>query len=377
MSASPSRPIRIALVGLGWVGTQRHLPALRRNPHFEVVGVVDRDAAKAQAWAARLGNVRHAGATAFADVDWLADVDAVDVATAPMAHFGWIRDALSAGKHVLTEKPFTMSVIEGETLVALAAQAGRSLAIVHNFQFASSAKRLLADMGDGRTGALGTIRAVSAVQWGNPRRRLPTWYEELPGGLFYDESPHLLYLLRRLSPGPLRLVSVDSCASTLGHRTPASIDAQYRAEGPAGTIPVSLSLRFEAPVSEWHVSVLGDKGAGLIDIFRDIYIRLPNDGGHGTKEVLRTSLAASWMHWKQHVINGPLHLAGRLLYGNDDVVRLFAGSVRSGQPASPISGVDALEVLKMQHDILGSIASPAQQIPAQPEQAAMAYRRQA
>ena len=170
-----------------------------------------------------------------------------------------------------------MTVDQGQDLVATAARQQRILAVVHNFQFAPSTRRLLQDIEHGR---LGGIRGVIATQYGNPGRRLPKWYEELPLGLFYDESPHLLYLLRRLSPGPLRLLACDVFPSTTGKVTPALIHAQYEAATGTGRIPVTLSLHFESPISEWHVSVLGEQALGDVDVFRDIYVRLPNDGEH-------------------------------------------------------------------------------------------------
>jgi predicted dehydrogenase len=322
------------------------------------VGLADRHGELAAEWARKLGIAHHCAASSIEELSWLDEVDAIDVVTAPMAHHALIRDALSRGKHVITEKPFAMTVAQGEELVALARARGRQLAIVHNFQFANSTRRLIADLDAGR---LGAVKSVVAFQWGNPNRRLPTWYEQLPAGLFFDESPHLLYLVRRLAPGPLRLVHVDHCPSTTGNRTPASIDASYRGTVNGHEIPVTISCRFEAPLSEWHVAVLGEQGAGIVDVFRDIYLRLPNDGRHVTGTVLRTSWRATAMHGARHLVNGPLHLSGRLLYGNETVFGRFAEAVLDGVPPAGISGEDALAVLRMQHDIIAAIepAAPA------------------
>ena len=256
--------------------------------------------------------------------------------------------ALRAGKHVITEKPFAMAVTQGEEMVREAEARDLRLCVVHNFQFAPATQRLIRDVERGR---LGPIRTISAVQFGNPSRRLPTWYESLPSGLFYDESPHLLYLVRRLAPG-LRLHSVDVCRSTIGNSTPASIDASYRAPLAHGEIPVTVSCRFEAPISEWHVAVMGDRGAGILDVFRNIYLYLPNDGAHEARQVLRTSIAATVGHWAQHLTNGPLHIAGRLLYGNESVFSTFSDAILAGRDAQHISGRDALDVLGMQWGIL-------------------------
>ncbi len=344
------RRLRVAVVGLGWVATHRHLPAMARHGGFEVVGLIDRHPGTAERAAAahRCGRSHHGDD--LEAVPWLDEVDAVVVATSPFTHHRLIQAALRRGKHVLTEKPFAMSVAEGEELVAASRQAQRVLAIVHNFQFARSTRRLLRDL---EQGALGAVRGLIARQYGNPARRLPTWYQQLPLGLFYDESPHLLYLLRRLSPGRLELLACDIFPSTSGNATPALIQAQYASAGADGArLPVTLSLHFESPVSEWHVAVLGERGAGIVDVFRDIYVRLPNDGEHNTLSVVRTSLAATWAHWSQHLTRGPLHVTGRLRYGNDEVYARFHAAATAGAPLAGISPDDALEVLRMQHEIL-------------------------
>ncbi|HEX6691607.1 MAG TPA: Gfo/Idh/MocA family oxidoreductase, partial [Burkholderiales bacterium] len=289
---SENTSLRVAAVGLGWVSLHRHLPVMRRDPAFDVVGLIDRRAGHAAATAQRLGVRRHHAGEGLAGVPWLGEVDAVVVGAAPAAHAALIGEALELGKHVLTEKPFVMTPAEGEALVALARRQRRVLAVVHNFQFARSTQRLAAEIAAGRFGGL---RFIHARQLGNPRRRLPAWYDELPLGLFYDESPHLLYLLRALAPAPLVLRRATVHPSTTGKRTPAWISAHYAAGREA--IPVKLELAFEAPLSEWHVTVAGEQRLGDVDVFRDIYVGLPNDGAHTTWPVLRTSLAATWSHW--------------------------------------------------------------------------------
>jgi predicted dehydrogenase len=247
---------------------------------------------------------------------------------------------------VLTEKPFTMTLQEGEELAALATERGLTLAVVHNFQFAPSVLRLRRWLERGR---LGRVRAVWATQLSNPARRLPTWFDELPGGLFYDESPHLIYTARALAGGDLEPVSVTVHPSTRGlENTPAQIDAQMR----AGEVPVSIQMNFEAPVSEWHVAVMGDRGMGVVDLFRDIAVFMPNDGDHRAPEVLRTSASAGWHHWLGYVRSGPRHMLGRLRYGNDEVFRRFHAAIGSGEPPQGIDAADALAVLRVQHWIL-------------------------
>jgi predicted dehydrogenase len=329
------------------VSLHRHLPVMRRDRAFDLVGVIDRRPDHAGAVARRLGLRRHHAGNRLAEVPWLDEVEAFVIGTSPGSHAALIREALSLGRHVLTEKPFVMDPAEGEQLVALAREKNLVLAVVHNFQFARSTRRLIGDLRAGRYGAL---RFIHAQQLGNPLRRLPSWYDELPLGLFYDESPHMFYLLRALAPAPLRFLRAEVHPSTTGKRTPAWISAHYAAG--SASIPVKLDMAFEAPLSEWHVSVAGERLLGDVDVFRDIYLALPNDGLHTTWPVLRTSLRATWAHWGQHLLSGPRHLAGTLHYGNEEVFRRFAAAVATATAPDAISAQDALAVLRMQHDVI-------------------------
>lgn len=339
--------LKIAAVGLGWVAQNRHLPVMGRSARFDVVGVVDRAPGRAKNIAERRGYRRHSTAASLSEVDWLDEVDAITVATAPMAHFALISEALARGKHVLTEKPFTMAPDEGATLLEMATASKQCLAIVHNFQFARSTRRLLFDISSGK---LGTIRGVDAVQFGNPMRRLPEWCEQLPFGLFYDESPHLLYLLRAVA-GETTLARSFVMPSRTGLNTPSRVEAWFRSKTAA--YPIRLSCAFESPISEWYLMVSGSRAMGIVDIFRDIYVILPQDGVHDTMRVLRTSALATLQHWLQHLTSGIPHLTGKLAYGNDELFDRFARAVGGDQSAiDPIGPEAAQSILALQHDIM-------------------------
>ncbi|MEM9568195.1 MAG: Gfo/Idh/MocA family oxidoreductase [Cyanobacteria bacterium P01_E01_bin.34] len=343
-------PLRVASIGLGWVTTNRHLITMDEDSNFTVVGVVDRRPGRAMEVAKARGYAEYFEGDRLEDVPWLDRVDAVTIGTCPHSHYSLIKSALKQGKHVLTEKPFAMTVNEGTELVTLAREQGLILSIVHNFQFASSTQKLLKDMKEGR---FGSIKSIVAQQLSNPKRRLPSWYEELPLGLFYDESPHFFYLVSRLSPGPLELLRSDVYPSTFGDNTPGAIAMQYRCDSKTdGPIPVTVNMNFEAPVSEWHLTVYGEHCLGDIDIFRDIYVCLPNDGLHTTSTVIRTSVLTTWQHWAQHFTSGLKHVAGKLRYGNDTVFGRFAEAVRTGTEPNDVGPDDALKVLTMQHEVI-------------------------
>ncbi|MSO41311.1 MAG: Gfo/Idh/MocA family oxidoreductase [Solirubrobacterales bacterium] len=333
--------LRTACFGAGWVTTNRHIPAMRAQGGFEIEAIVDRSGDRAREAAERLGVPRHAEASSVDELDFADELDAVTCGTAPFAHHEVVGSALRAGKHTITEKPFTMTLAEGEELASLAEERERALCVVHNFQFSRSVRTALGWL---ESGALGAVRGIWAMQLSNPQRRLPDWYDELPLGLFYDESPHLIYVARALAGCELEPLTATVRPSSHGLRTPAQIDLALR----GGEVPVTMVMNFEAPVSEWHVAVLGERSLAVVDLFRDTAVRLPNDQGHGALNVLRSSLAGTGRHWLGYLRSGPRHLAGRLRYGNEEVFSRFHGAATGAGPAAGIGVEDALAVLRLQ-----------------------------
>lgn len=332
---------RVAVIGAGWVTGARHLPALRRSRRCEILGVVDRSSERARALA-RKHRLPHAAASL--EAPWLAQADAVSIGVSPMAHFEVARTMLQRGKHVLLEKPLCLTVAEGETLAELAQTNGRVLAVVHNFQFARSARAAQAAIAAGRWGE---ITGLHAMQMSNERRRLPDWYEQLPGGLFYDESPHLLYLLRAFGGQPA-LRHAQWVASSKGRRTPALVQAQFDCE----RCPATLWMNFEAPVSEWYLMIFAQRGLGIVDIFRDILHFVPNDGRHGPLDIARSSWSLVRDHVRGFWSSGWRTLVGRMPYGNDEVMRRFFDAVEGIASLTDIGPEAALEVLRLQHALL-------------------------
>lgn len=339
--------VRVAVVGAGWVSTVRHVPTLRRTKGATIVGAIDRSGERVERLAARYRIPRSCATTDLASVPWLREVDALTIGTAPSSHFELCRQALALGKHVIMEKPMTLAPHEAEQLRELARAKGLTLAIVHNFQFTRSfqALRALID-----AGLIGEITGVAATQLSSDRRRLPEWYEELPWGLFYDESPHLLYLLRSLYPA-LELHQATVWASASGKRTPGLVTAHYRApHGP----PITLYMNFESSISEWHLIVYGTRMTAAVDVFRDILVTMPCDRAHSPGDILRTTLHAGAAHLFGVISSGVRHVTGNQLYGNPEVFARFIAAVRDGSDLRPVSGDDGLAVLRMQHDLMSS-----------------------
>ena len=187
---SDQKRLRVAVIGAGGITPLRHVPAFRTVPGVEVVGVIDTHADRAASVAARCRLAYHGTSL---DQPWFEAVDAVSVAVPPLQHFPVVSACLERGKHVLLEKPFTVDAADAERLTADADGRRLVLAMVHNLLFSRGINRLRA-LRD--AGALGDMLGFHVHQTSTAERLFPPWRDQLPFGLFFDESPHPLYLLR-------------------------------------------------------------------------------------------------------------------------------------------------------------------------------------
>ncbi len=121
--------IRVGVVGAGRFG-RLHAEKYRALETAELVGIADPDAERAGEAAQALGVTAHTSHEALA-----AEVEALSVACTTSAHFAVARDLLAAGKHVLVEKPMTVSVAEADTLIAQAGRSGALLQVGHVERF--------------------------------------------------------------------------------------------------------------------------------------------------------------------------------------------------------------------------------------------------
>jgi predicted dehydrogenase len=108
--------LRTAVIGVGYLGNF-HAQKYAALPEVELVGVVDSDPRRAAEIAAAVGT------RSFSDHrELIGLVDAVSVVVPTQFHHTVARDFLSAGVHVLIEKPITVTIAEADELIAIADQ---------------------------------------------------------------------------------------------------------------------------------------------------------------------------------------------------------------------------------------------------------------
>jgi D-galactose 1-dehydrogenase len=191
-----SNDIRLAIVGLGKIARDEHIPAIARTQGVELAAIASRNAS--------MDGIAH-----FKSLEQLLaampDIDAVALCTPAQTRHSDALAALHAGKHVLLEKPPAASVAELELLIAAARQNGRTLFASWHSRFAPAiepARDLL-----GRC----EIRSV-AVEWREDVRVWhpgQTWIWE-PGGFgVFDPGINALSILTRVLPRPFFLTSSE------------------------------------------------------------------------------------------------------------------------------------------------------------------------
>ena len=103
--------VKCAVIGAGWWGTTSHVPALRDNPHADLVAVQHHDKETAERVARDFG-VPHACTTAE-EVLAIDGLQAAVISSVPALHYAQGMAALERGLHVLIEKPFTIRGEDG------------------------------------------------------------------------------------------------------------------------------------------------------------------------------------------------------------------------------------------------------------------------
>lgn len=174
--------LKTAVIGAGWWSTTAHIPALKKHPQAELIGVQKRDRAAAQKVAADF-DIPHACTTAE-EILALPGLQAVVIGSTPNAHYSQCRMALEKGLHVLIEKPMTLKAGEARELVALAQAKGVQFLISCPWHYTAhglEAQRLI------REGRLGDLKMISVLMT-NFTKGL---YEGLPWDQVFGKNPTL------------------------------------------------------------------------------------------------------------------------------------------------------------------------------------------
>lgn len=173
-----------------------HAGAIGATPGIEIVGVLDRDPARAEAYAQRHGvkRVYESWAALLADET----VRCVAITVPPDAHADFAVEALASGRDVVCEKPLGRTTEECDRMLAAAPASGRLLLPGHNRVFEPAAERMAEIV---RAGQLGHVFLAQSNGLEPPSLldRIPWLRTELSlGGVLLAQAVHPVYVIRWL-----------------------------------------------------------------------------------------------------------------------------------------------------------------------------------
>ncbi|MEM1026727.1 MAG: Gfo/Idh/MocA family oxidoreductase [Planctomycetota bacterium] len=181
---------RIGLIGCGGI-TESHLKAYTKQG-WDVVAFCD---ISEEAAAKRRDTFNPEGDvyTDRAELLKRDDIDVIDAALHPAAREGVIEDALNAGKHVLSQKPFAVDVDVAKRLVELAAQRNLKLAVNQNGRWAPHVSYARAAVNQGILGDLSSIDL--SVHWDH-NWIVGTAFDSIPQCIIFDFCVHWFDMVR-------------------------------------------------------------------------------------------------------------------------------------------------------------------------------------
>ena len=243
--------IRIALVGVGKIARDQHLPALAADSGFELVAAVSRH-----------GPVQDI--PTFSDIASMIAgtagenaLDAVSLCTPPSGRHALACAAIEAGLHVMLEKPPGATVSEVIDLQTRARARGVTL-------FASWHSREAAGVAPARSWLRESrIKSVS-VAW---KEDIRVWHPGQhwilePGGLgVFDPGINALSILTHVLPGALTLQNATLSFPANRH-TPLAAELNFLHDGVA---PVHVVLDFlQTGPQRWDIEIETDRGKLLL-----------------------------------------------------------------------------------------------------------------
>ncbi len=246
--------INAAIVGLGRWGQNLVECTQGKTGKIRFTAGVTRTREKAQPFADRHGIALTGDYNAA-----LADstIDAVVLATPHTQHAEQVIAAARAGKHVFTEKPFTLTAASAEAAVRACAEAGRVLAVGYNWRYQPALQEIRRMVRDGHLGRLlhieGNFNGPSVYRL--PKEHWRQQPEEGPAGGMTGRGVHVVDAMLYLS-GTIDSVFAQSDRLALDYGLDDTTSMLFKfANGATGYLGT-----FIATAECWRMQVFGSKG---------------------------------------------------------------------------------------------------------------------
>lgn len=274
-SAAPNRTddpagprIPVAIVGAGYIAGY-HLEVLRQLGSADIVGVCDPNAARLDALA-REWRIP-VTAPSVAELLDRCSPQVVHVLVPPPHHFDVATEALSAGLHVLVEKPLALRASECEALIDLARSKGVRLGVNHNAVFHPAFRRLLGDVNGRKLGRIEHVVSVNNL----PLAQLQSgehdhWMFREPTNILFEQATHPLSQICALL-GAVRDVAVTRTGPQVLH-TGTIFHSAWQMSLTCDRGTAQLFIAFGRSFPEATIHVVGQDGTARADLLNNTYV---------------------------------------------------------------------------------------------------------
>jgi predicted dehydrogenase len=314
---------RVAVIGTGVMG-RNHARVLHQLPNVELVGVADSDLD-----AACLVAAAHA-TRAYGSLEELLTKerpDAVTVAVPTENHHHAVLVALSAGCHVLVEKPIAATLEQADELVAAAKAARRVLAVGHIERYNPAVLELKRRLDDGQLGAVYQFDA----------KRLGPFPQRIRDvGVVIDLATHDLDLMRFLTGSEIVRVYAETRRKVHTTREDMVSGMLRLADGCVGL----LQINWLTPTKIRQMTVTGERGMFRADyLTQDLVFHENAEASAHSWEQITMLRGVSEGAMVKYVIQKREPLQSELM--------AFMKAVESGDLAGIVSGEDGSEALRL------------------------------
>jgi D-galactose 1-dehydrogenase len=241
---------RVAVIGIGKISIDQHLPVIDKSVDFELAATVSQRGVS-------VGSTP-SFKTAAELYKAMPDLDAVAICTPPGVRHALVCEALDAGKHVLMEKPPTATISEFDDLVARGTRSGKVLFATWHSQYNAAVDRVRDIL------AKDDVRSVRIDWRENVRKWHPgqDWVWE-PGGFgVCDPGINAMSIFTKIMPVP---VFVDNATLTYpsNRQTPVDVQIKFKT-GEAGGPNLSAHFNWlEGDQEVWTFTIVTGAGQTL------------------------------------------------------------------------------------------------------------------
>ena len=239
---------KLAIVGVGKIARDQHIPAISENPAFELAATASR-------------NAQVGGIEGFSDLETLLaarpDIPCISLCTPPQFRYADARRAILAGRHVMLEKPPGATLSEVHDLVKLAQSRGVALYATWHSRHAASVQAARAWLADK------DITKVEIIWKEDVRRWHPgqDWIWQAGGLGVFDPGINALSVLTEIYPRALHLTRAD-LSFPANRDTPIAADLTF-ADPLGAKVTAAFDWRQEGPQS-WDIHITTTQGTALL-----------------------------------------------------------------------------------------------------------------